>query len=151
MRLIFEYGDLFDYPVIGHGCNCQGVMGAGVAGVVARRWPSIRDYDREHPGVPGGLAKFNTLSASGGPSTVYNLYTQLNPGANASLPLIRSALKLALTDNKNRLFAIPWIGCGIGGLQKHAVLEILEELAVDSSLTYASLTVVTQPGERIFT
>jgi O-acetyl-ADP-ribose deacetylase (regulator of RNase III) len=49
MKIIYKKGDLFDAPekVILHGCNAQGVMGAGVALGVRTRYPdAFREYEK---------------------------------------------------------------------------------------------------------
>ena len=128
-------GDLFetDLAVIAHGCNCQGLFAAGVAGQVRSRFPAAyRAYlaayrrGRLRPGgydlVPVGAGRF-----------VANLYTQDQPGPHAALGAIeRSLIRLSfdLRALGIQRIALPRIGCGIGGLNwKAQVRPLLAEVA----------------------
>jgi O-acetyl-ADP-ribose deacetylase (regulator of RNase III) len=41
MKIIKQDVTKLDHGVIAHGCNCQGVMGSGVARALRDRWPEI--------------------------------------------------------------------------------------------------------------
>jgi O-acetyl-ADP-ribose deacetylase (regulator of RNase III) len=117
-------GDLFTcgVPVIAHGCNCHGVMGAGIATQFRDRYPRMYEAYRYQCAscmfMPGDV--FSWLPEQGG--LVFNLATQYAPGANAQPWMITTAvgrmLQLAhYTFNTTRI-AIPEIGCGLGGLAR---------------------------------
>lgn len=77
MKLIREKGDLLEYyeqnevDFIGHCCNCQGVMGSGIALSIKADYPSAynayKEYEREN-----GL-ELGTISECGG---IFNLHAQ---------------------------------------------------------------------------
>lgn len=49
MEIIEHKGDLLSVPqgVLVHGCNCQGVMGGGVAKLIRDRWPNVYEAYRK--------------------------------------------------------------------------------------------------------
>ena len=113
-------GDLFalGLPAIGHGCNCTGAMGAGIATEFRRRWPEMytayRALCRSGRFRPGDVMPWDA-----GDVVVYNLATQPVPGPSATLRAIRTAVGRALADAETRGIArvgVPRIGAGLGGL-----------------------------------
>lgn len=135
--MIIVVGNLFreGLPAIGHGCNCRGVMGAGIAKQFRNRWSSMYDDYRElcETGSDDLLGTFMTWPTSGRyDPLLVNLFTQVNPGANADL----DAIDTSVTGAMNYLAAqgitqlgLPRIGCGIGGLDwVTEVRPLLEEI-----------------------
>lgn len=117
-----HFGDLFtsDAPAIGHGVNCKGVMGAGIARIFRDKYPDMYSYYKEcctdYPGLkPGECLDWKTEDGK----YVLNIASQDEPGANAKFTYLIAGLANACIFLKyegiNR-FAIPRIGCGIGGL-----------------------------------
>lgn len=114
-------GDVFtqESKVIAHGCNCRGVMGAGIAAQVARRWPDLEARYRQacaagHFQLGGGLP-YETADGW----LVYNLATQYFPGADARRWAIASAIGGMISHAIGKgvtAIGMPQIGCGIGGL-----------------------------------
>lgn len=107
----------------GHGANCFGTMGAGIAGQIAQRFPEIYEADKE--AFRDGRALLGSCSVyqhPGSEQMFFNMYTQYNPGPDASIEAIVSALKAArflihaYGSDPDGAIAIPQIGCGIGGL-----------------------------------
>ena len=120
MSLTAVTGDLFglDLPALGHGCNCAGAMGAGIATEFRRRWPEMyvayRSLCRS-----GAFRLGDVFPWDGGDVVVYNLATQPVPGPSATLRAIRKAVGRALADAEARGIArvgVPRIGAGLGGL-----------------------------------
>lgn len=135
-------GDMFtsDAPAIGHGCNTVGVMGAGVAAIVARKFRDTYTTHRNNCNrklYSGGevLVTKEFRPESDGPFYVFNMMTQVNPGSDASLELVQKAAEIAV-DRAEALgifrIAIPQIGCGIGGLKWEDVEPILKKTERDS-------------------
>lgn len=138
-------GDLFDLglPAIGHGCNCSGVMGAGIAAEFRRRWPQMYQQYREmclrHELTLGDLFVYESDVA------IYNLMTQPTSGPTANLGAIGKSVKAALQDCDEfgiPKLGLPRIGCGIGGLRWEDVRQVLDEAAEDSPV---DLVLVTLP------
>ncbi|MFW5471053.1 macro domain-containing protein [Knoellia sp. CPCC 206435] len=143
-------GDLLTLglPAIGHGCNTAGSMAGGIARQVQERWPQLHsEYaqlcrDRQFP-----LGSFHVVDV--GEVLVYNVATQRNPGQDAYLGAISSAVAGALQDLECRgitTLGLPRLGAGIGGLQWSAVQAVLRALAASSPV---DLVVVTQPRRPI--
>jgi O-acetyl-ADP-ribose deacetylase (regulator of RNase III) len=130
-------GDLLDagLPALAHGCNCSGVMGAGVARDVRRRWPALyglyRSACRTGGFLPGDVLVWP------GPPVVYNLAIQLRPGPMASRAAIEVAvarmLDLAEAEGVTEI-GMPRIGCGPGGLRWAEVGPALDDLAAASAV-----------------
>lgn len=139
MRIEERVGDLFEAPqkILGHGVNCQGVMGAGIAKRFADRYPDMyysyvshsRDWLRP------GMCSFHFVEEG---KVVVNLATQDKPGPNARYGWVVASIVSAVSAMSNvpvlapvREMAIPRIGCGIGGLLWPVVKKCLEEAGWD--------------------
>lgn len=114
-------GDLFEggYQAIGHGVNCRGVMGAGIATVFRDKFPIM--YEEYKLRCDYGYLRLGEVFAhyAGGGRWVYNIASQFNPGAEADLSALGMGVGRALAHAKAfgvRELALPQIGCGIGGL-----------------------------------
>ena len=135
--MIKKIGNLFDSDAdyIGHGVNCRGIMGAGIAKEFRRRYPDMYvDYvaDCSYSGFlrPGG---FSIYVPESGPRVV-NLATQDAPGAHAQYEWVWGATsKFAASvsrSGRSVRVALPTIGCGIGGLEWPKVETILRAVEI---------------------
>ena len=140
-------GDLFelDLPAIGHGVNCRGVMGAGVAKVVRQKYPELFLHYLHrcsiHMLTPGDVLPWVATDGK----VIYNLASQNEPGANATLWAVRKSVQTMLADARDRgltRVGIPRIGAGIGGLRWADVRAMLKEEAESSTV---ELIVVSLP------
>lgn len=129
--MIEKTGNLFDTHcnAIGHGVNCQGVMGAGIAKTFKDKYPHNYDVYLEQCCVfglkPGGVLITQEFDF------VVNLASQDLPGPYAQYNwLYQSAYAAAkqLQQFHVERLALPEIGCGIGGLQWPVVRSILKEI-----------------------
>ncbi|GAA3717323.1 hypothetical protein GCM10022399_37420 [Terrabacter ginsenosidimutans] len=126
-------GNLFTagLPAIGHGCNTAGSMSGGIARQVRDRWPDLyAEYAQLCRTGQFRLGSFQVVDV--GDILVYNLATQRNPGPDASLEAIRSAVAAALYDVAQRgigELGVPRLGAGIGGLEWRAVEAVLRDCA----------------------
>lgn len=137
-------GDLLsiDRGILVHGCNCKGVMGAGVAGQIAKKWPSVyQDYARRFKDtyLCLGMVQYylneeyfseffqnhpfkydvNLVKDVHSPIVIANAMTQFRPGPDANLDAIVACMahvKMVAKDLKLPVY-FPEIGCGIGGLK----------------------------------
>lgn len=143
-------GDICETPleVIAHGCNMQGVMGAGVAKAIKNRWPEafevyvrdleiIKKYDGPSP-LKRMLGYFSDCHTDDG-KTIFNVYTQYyyGPGKQARyIDVFHGMLCVARQSGMwdatgkyiKRDVAIPKIGCGLGGLDWSIVEIFLKEI-----------------------
>ena len=138
--MIKRKGDLFttDAFYLGHGVNCRGKMGAGIAKTFKEKFPV--NYDsyakacqsmRLNPGEVFSIYENHRV--------ILNMATQLEPGKDARYDAVfNSALVAAkkVADpnsywkNMKRVIAIPEIGCGIGGLEWDKVERLISAVEV---------------------
>lgn len=133
-------GDIFSTPginAVAHGCNCVGVMGAGIAAQVSKRYPALyREYARRC-----SAGKFNlgdVYTWEGKDITIFNLGTQFQPGPKAVLSAVRYTVtevcQLAPALGITQV-AMPLIGAGIGGLAPKDVQEALLDIGGKRNVT----------------
>lgn len=145
-------GDLLasEEVVIAHGCNTQGVMGAGIAKAISSRYYRtvfIPYYDAclTETFVPGTAQRCTTVEGR----TVFNLGTQVHPGRNARAWYVLLAMGNMFSQCAVagiRTVAIPRIGCGIGGLQWRDVEKVILT-CLEQQPSAPSVAVYTLPGE----
>lgn len=146
-------GDLLasDEKVIAHGCNTQGVMGAGIALAVASRYPEVERTYRaacKFRDFQVGTAQEVVLPDEG--VTVFNLGTQEFPGRNATYWAVTLSFgnmfeRCRVTGVKR--VGIPRIGCGIGGLDWSAVEWVLNGIINEWVPNAPEVVVYTHPKE----
>jgi O-acetyl-ADP-ribose deacetylase (regulator of RNase III) len=143
-----ETGDLFDLglPAIGHGVNCRGVMGAGIAKIFRSKYPDM--YHAYVNLCEQGEVRAGGIVAWKEPDVmIYNLASQISPGADATLWAVASSVRLALMNcagNGIPALGLPRIGCGIGGLDWPDVKSIMKNAA--AQVPSVDLIAVTLPG-----
>lgn len=111
----FVTGDMFadtEATAIAHGCNCRGLMGAGVAARVRDLYPDA--YAAYLDACLRGAFQLGTALLCG---KVWNLGTQFDPGPYARLDAIDTAVRAMMRGSADgTTIAMPCIGSGIGGL-----------------------------------
>lgn len=155
----YAFDGIFD--VIGHGCNCQNNMGAGIAPQMARAFGCDK-FHKESPKYKGDINKLGTidyqvLQFAGGTSEfnifdfdlcVCNLYTQYYYGRNhrdgVDIPIDYEALTLCMRKInhtfKGKRIGLPGlIGCGLAGGNPDIVNEILKKELKDCDVTIVYL------------
>lgn len=136
MTIVGVSGDLFENrngaQALAHGCNCMGVMGAGIAVRFKRKYPKMfLEYRRLCRSVP---RRFNPgdvfLWKEAGKPFVFNLGTQEFPGRAIYAAIEQSLVKMRkIADDEGiTSIAIPRIGSGCGGLRWEGVREIIEKV-----------------------
>lgn len=129
------------YFGIAHGCNCQQVMGAGIAEQIAREFPSAYDADLSFTGNRFG--SFSYVNTDYG--NIYNMYTQIYTGKgisgtidsnSARYAALESAFELLSVNmydvdiHPNKIIGIPLIGCGLAGLDWNIVKELINDITL---------------------
>lgn len=141
--MIERNGDVFttEATYIGHGVNCKGIMGAGIAKTIREKFPLVYEcyrldcFNRPEYFRPGS---FSVYAENG--KNIVNLVTQDRPGPNANYIWVFDSLyrfsfnarKSGKIEKYGNVCAIPEIGCGIGGLEWPVVKKIIE--AVESAV-----------------
>lgn len=137
--MIHRDGDLFttNAKIIAHGANTKGVMGAGIAHTVRKKFP--KNYAGYVSHCNSGLAQPGEWYGNNQDDNdilVLNLYSQDKPGANARYEWVYSSIMdfFRLYSNYLPVFgttvAIPEIGSGIGGLEWPKVRMLLDAAEV---------------------
>jgi O-acetyl-ADP-ribose deacetylase (regulator of RNase III) len=153
MPVEYREGDLFTQPdvkCIGHGVNVKGVMG-GLAALFRRRYP---DMYKQYvlwcdTGLlkPGACLPWETTDEPDGNQYIFNIASQNEPGADATVTWLLAGLEDAIIQAKrvacNKL-AVPRIGAGIGGLTWDQVRDVFEFVVADQP--NFTLVVVSLPG-----
>lgn len=163
MTFSIQQGDLFDpafeFDALAQGVNTLGVMGAGIAVPFKEKWPEMYEEYHElcvkHKSLLSGLLHvwepkptFTEVEsdADGIPlvqvdfgQSIYNLFSQTNPGRDGSYELLQKATLLMLMHAESQDFervGLPWIGCGIAGLERHNVKYIFEQILGESHVDF---------------
>lgn len=138
-----------EFQLIGHGANCQNLMGAGIAAQVRDKYPDAYAVDAEfHKRLGGqdfkqcpsmaGHISVAQVAAGEGKARIANLYTQISTGANASYQFLQRAceeLNKYCRERSITNVGLPLIGCGIGGLDIIAALTIIGACTPDIDVT----------------
>jgi len=131
MSIVYRTGNIFDTKCecIGHGVNCCGAMAAGIAGQIASLFPFAKQcYLRKN--IKDGWVLGEIQPVDCGEKIIINMATQYYPGPDAKYDAIRETLEKTFDFCQNKGYstiALPWIGCGIGGLETKKVKVIIEE------------------------
>lgn len=132
---LFEQ-NIFDGIV--HGCNCFHTMGAGIARLIAQKFPQALAADKESKyGCREKLGEYTIADTQYG--KIVNAYTQ--HGYTGNRPVKYDAIAdafAALNDEyQQEHFGIPCIGAGLAGGNWPAIFHI-----IDSVTPYIDITVV---------
>ncbi len=132
--MIKKKGDLFTSTAaaIGHGVNCKGQMGAGIAVAFKEKFP--KNYELYRNACGNGLLKpGEAMINKEADLFICNLSTQDNPGRDATYERVMYATvdaALQLEKHGVHVLALPLIGCGIGGLEWEGVEIILKAVEI---------------------
>jgi O-acetyl-ADP-ribose deacetylase (regulator of RNase III) len=130
---IFSHTDELVNGIFMHGCNAQGVMGAGVAALVRDKFPeaynSYVKYCYDHSANnfnPLGHVNFVLYPLQN--LVIANAITQFLPGPHALIEAIQQALTTVVeyAQWENLEVHSVKIGCGIGGLEWDDVKSVYE-------------------------
>lgn len=138
MPIIYCNGDIFlsQAQTLAHGCNCAGVMGAGIAKEFKKRFPEMF-WEYHYRCVNGMFIPGDYwLCKSTSPWWVLNLATQYSThGADAELVMKSlTALKDSYESVGIKSIAMPLIATGLGGLTSLEIYGILDEVFQDCEL-----------------
>lgn len=156
-------GDLFDpaheFTALAQGTNCRGVMGAGIAVPFREKFPEMfLEYkalcDHSAALLPGTA---QIWVGNGDEAGVVNIFSQYHPGrGNAvmeylerglhsmdqQLNLVKTIMAAITAENPEGSFTLtqhvglPLIGGGIGGLERHNIINAMELILGPSKHEY---------------
>lgn len=135
-----KVGNVLDIPngIIVHGCNCQGVMGSGIAREIKERFPKVFDVYHKGPLRMGEIIPVMVTEKK----WIVNAMTQFGFGhgkrqvdydavANAFERTVEFAESLRLTGNDLPIL-FPKIGAGLGGGDWEIIAKIIDQTVPDS-------------------
>lgn len=138
-------GDLVEMALAGHfdaivhGCNCQCLMGAGIAAKIAREFPAALAADESTRFLgQHKLGRYSVANVIFGDHDilVFNAYTQLYPGRDLRESALLSSLsRISSVVDQNLRIGIPRIGCGLAGGDWNHVREIVTECFDGKNMT----------------
>lgn len=138
----FVTGDLFEQDVdgLGHGVNCKGVMGSGIAPLFKRRCPGMfAEYKVlcDDGTLAPGLV--HTFVDAENDQWIYNIASQDSPGANAKYEWLCYGLRgvrLHAETHEVASVGLPRIGAGIGGLEWDEVKRYMIHILTPSPVKF---------------
>lgn len=138
MPVIYKVGDLLSSgeEIIAHGVNTEGVMGAGIALAIRKKWPSVFvDYQQDHAEgrLKLGAAMMSMVESENDTLGVVNMVTQklgeesmLGSGIPVSYDAINCCFRIIERNPTMLRVAIPKIGAGLGGGDWNVIHHIIE-------------------------
>jgi len=143
-----KFGDLFttNAKIIGHGVNCDGVMGAGIAKAFREQFPENYRWYRSNC-LQSSLHAGDAFVWRENDKMIMNFASQDRPGHHAKYPWLFSALYNGasvlsrdgdLKGEYGTTIAIPEIGCGIGGLEWKKAAQVIQtvEAVLDNEIQF---------------
>jgi O-acetyl-ADP-ribose deacetylase (regulator of RNase III) len=136
MRIV--RGDLLDlarrgeFDVIIHGCNCQCLMGKGIALSIKRQFPPAHAADlATEKGSAAKLGSYSsaTVEINGGALTIVNAYTQFDwkgQGVKADYDAIHRVMRAIAHDFAICRIGYPKIGAGLAGGDWSVISAIID-------------------------
>lgn len=158
------YGDLLDFPkgidVIAHSCNCQNVMGGGVAKQIRDRYPAAWRADCDAADAKTNIlgtfshAYVSDIHKREPARYVYNMYTQQHLGhtrRHVNYDAFYTAFKAFYEETKERQYAsdrkiivgVPYlISCKLAGGSWKVIRAILEDIFETNTKSPLDLMIV---------
>lgn len=123
------------FDVIVHGCNCKGVMGAGIAKQIADRYPEALIADRGSLYLPdrlGGITVAEVENRFGNPLLIVNAYTQedfrrTNGNVSADYNAIEKAFQTIAKNFGDKRIGYPKIGAGLARGNWNIISNIIKQ------------------------
>lgn len=139
--------------VIAHGVNCSGGFASGVAGQIAKRWPTVQHRYRKEFHTNGwhlGKVQSVTMIGQNSPCSffVFNCGTQQFYGPMAKhgvvyvdYPAIEKCMRQVyeFCEDNDLTCAIPKIGAGLAGGDWNVIEKIINEIFHDREILVYTL------------
>jgi len=142
---LLDLADQGQFDAIMHGCNCFGVMGAGIALQIANRYPDARTADLHTvKGDPGKLGTY-TLGLHKG-LLIINVYSQYSMAQSGGDVFEYLAFQRALDRIAERWghlrIGLPMIGMGLAGGDSQRILGMIDAFSQRVERLGGSVTLV---------
>ncbi len=128
-----------EFDEIMHGCNCFHLMGAGIAGQIAKCFPEALEADRTTlVDEREKLGTFSSVNTDFG--VIINAYTQYRPGREHPSTLYQAIENVFKTINGHRMknddyiTGIPRIGAGIAGGDWYTISRIIDSVSPNMNI-----------------
>ena len=146
MTIITKKGNLLDAKgIIVHGCNCQGVMGSGVALAIKNKWPDVYQQYRDSYELKSPLMNLGQIiPVVVAPDTyVLNAITQKNYGRDGARYVSYDAVTSCFekvrgwaehfrqAESRNVSVNFPLLGAGLGGGDWEIISKIIDRTLGD--------------------
>ena len=119
------------FDVIVHGCNCECIMGGGVAKQIRQAFPKAYDADRGTTACDarkiGSLSLAKVRLNNGKVLVIVNGYTQLLAGGQVNYDAVRNVMKQVKQNFYGQRIGYPMIGAGRAGGDWDRIKEIIDE------------------------
>jgi len=121
------------FDVIVHGCNCQCVMGAGIAKSIKKQFPEAYDTDlntQKGDASKLGSISFASVYVENRELIIVNGYTQFHwrgPGVLVDYEAIRSVMKNVKTKFAGKRIGYPRIGAGLAKGDWETIAKIIDQ------------------------
>lgn len=137
--VIERKGNIFDSManVICHQVNCQGVMGAGIAKEIRKRFPIVyEEFQETYKSKENKLGNIDVVDVCYGNRFIVNMYSQDNYLPRGVQHTDYEAFRTCLSEIKGVFFnkrkeitiAFPHgIGCGLGGGDWKTIMQIIDD------------------------
>lgn len=147
LKLIKCKGDIFDTSadIICNAVNCRGAMCGGIAAAFKSKFPKMNEAYEDACNEGKGIVKigsghFYKLSAteSNNWHIIANVPTMKLPGSEASVIDISLSLINLFEFASNhgyKTIAMPYLGCGVGGLEPEIFEKMLRTYKTEDDIT----------------
>lgn len=151
---LIDLAEQGEFDIIVHGCNCQNVMGSGIAKEIRERYPIAYYVDSQYETFSNPiilLGNFSIARGVGNPKlghrfSIINAYTQLDylPRGidHFEYESFRMILRKLFVLYPTSRFGFPYIGMGLAGGDSKRIMEILSDFALQITKTGGTVTLV---------
>ena len=140
------------FDVIVHGCNCECMMGGGIAKQIRQAFPEAYQADCQTTACdPRKIGSFSLARANvnkGKCLVIVNGYTQLLAGGQVNYHAVREVMKQVKQNFYGKRIGYPMIGAGLAGGDWDRIKDIIGEELKDEDHTLVRLPPVGKKGSK---
>jgi O-acetyl-ADP-ribose deacetylase (regulator of RNase III) len=132
-----------EFDVIVHGCNCECIMGGGIAKQIKMAFPAAYEADcgtqKADASKIGGISYAKVKLENNRRLVIVNGYTQLLSGGQVNYDAVRGVMKQVKQNFYGQRIGYPMIGAGLAGGEWNRIREIIDEELNDEDHTLVQL------------